>query len=135
MENTPRSIAVVDDNSSLLTAIERLLSTRSWVTKTFQSGQQFLASLTDGLPDCLILDLHMPEMNGLEVQQMLISKGIDIPTIIVTSNMDAAVRERCLTAGAIAYLPKPVRPVQLFAAIEAALADAVVRTKEPGTGK
>jgi FixJ family two-component response regulator len=111
MENTPRSIAVVDDDTSLLTAIERLLSTRSWVTKTFQSGQQFLASLTDGLPDCLILDLHMPEMNGLEVQQTLISKGIDIPTIIVTSNMDAAVRERCLTAGAIAYLPKPVRRV------------------------
>lgn len=123
MENTPRNIAVVDDDSSFLTAIERLLTTRSWVTKTYRSSQQFLASLTDGLPDCLILDLHMPEMNGLQVQKMLISKGIDIPTIIVTANMDAAVRERCLTAGAIAYLPKPVHRAELFAAIEAALAD------------
>jgi FixJ family two-component response regulator len=122
MANTPPNIAVVDDDSSLLRAIERLLSTRSWVTKTFRSGQQFLASLTDERPDCLILDLHMPEMNGLEVQETLISKGIDIPTIIVTSNMDAAVRERCLTAGAIAYLPKPVHRAELFAAIDAALA-------------
>jgi FixJ family two-component response regulator len=123
MAKAARNIAVVDDDSSLLRAIERLLSTRSWVTRTFRSGQQFLSSLADGLPDCLILDLQMPEMNGLEVQQVLISKGFDIPTIIVTSNTDAAVRERCLTAGAIAYLPKPVRRAELFAAIDAALAD------------
>ena len=125
MTNPSRNIAVVDDDLSLLKAIERLLGTRSCVAKTFRSGPQFLASLTDGVPDCLILDLHMPEMNGLELQQKLISKGIQIPTIIVTSNTDAAVRERCLTAGAVAYLPKPVHRAELFAAIDAALADCI----------
>jgi FixJ family two-component response regulator len=113
-------IAVVDDDASILKALERLLSTRSWTTKTFRSGVQFLGSLKDELPECLILDLHMPEMSGLEVQQSLASRGIDIPTIIITSNNDAAMRERCLGAGAVAYLPKPVRRAELFSAIDAA---------------
>ena len=122
MANTPRTIAVVDDDSSLLKAVERLLSTRSWVTRTFPSAPQFLASLTDGLPDCLILDLQMPGMTGLELQEILIRKGLKIPTIILTSNKDAAMRERCLSSGAVAYLPKPVRRAELFAAIDAASA-------------
>lgn len=122
MASPAPNIAVVDDDSSLLRAIERLLSTRPWVTRTFQSGQQFLASLTDELPDCLILDLHMPEMNGLELQQMLMSKGIRIPTIVVTSNRDSTMRERCMSAGAVAYLPKPVHRAELFAAIDSAIA-------------
>ena len=122
MANTPRTIAVVDDDSSLLKAVARLLSTRSWVTRPFQSPLQFLASLPNGLPDCLILDLQMPGMNGLELQEILIRKGFKIPTIILTSNKDAAMRERCLSSGAVAYLPKPVRRAELFAAIDAASA-------------
>jgi FixJ family two-component response regulator len=122
MATTPRTIAVVDDDSSLLKAVERLLSTRSWVTRPFQSAHQFLASLTNGLPDCLILDLQMPGMTGLELQEALVRKGVKIPTIILTSNKDAAMRERCLSSGAVAYLPKPVRRAELFAAIDAASA-------------
>lgn len=126
MANTSRIIAVVDDDFSLLTALERLLNTRSWAAKTFQSGQQFLASLTDRLPDCLILDLQMPGMSGLEVQQTLAGKDIRIPTIILTSNGDAAMRERCMSAGAVAYLLKPVGRAELFSAIEAAAAGGTV---------
>lgn len=74
------------------------------------------------MPDCLILDLQMPEMSGLEVQKTLVSRGIEIPTIIVTSNPDAALRERCMAAGAVAYLLKPVRREDLFNAIDAAWA-------------
>ena len=119
MTNTFRFIVVVDDNSSLLRAIARLLSTRPWTTKTFQSAEEFLASLPDGLPDCLIVDLHMPAMSGLELQQTLTSKGIKIPTIIITSNMDAATRQRCMSVGMVAYLPKPIHSAELFAAIDA----------------
>jgi FixJ family two-component response regulator len=122
MVATSRFIAVVDDDTSILKALERLLSARSWVTKTYRSGRQFLSSLNDELPGCLILDLHMPEMSGLEVQETLINRGIEIPTIIITSNTDAAMRERCMVAGAVAYLPKPVRRADLFAAIDAASA-------------
>ena len=125
MTNVSPNIAVVDDDASLLKALERLLSTRSWVTRTFRSGEQFLALLADGLPDCLILDLQMPGMSGLELQQALFDRGIGIPTIIMTSNTDAAMRERCLSAGAVAYLPKPVRRAELFAAIEAAAVEGV----------
>jgi FixJ family two-component response regulator len=113
-------IAIVDDDSSVLKALQRLLSTRSWHSEIFRSGSQFLASLDAELPDCLILDLQMPEMSGLEVQKTLVSRGIEIPTIIITSNSDAAVRERCMAAGAVAYLSKPVRRQDLFSAIDAA---------------
>ena len=120
MANATRIVAVVDDDTSLLRAIERLLDTHSYITRTFRSGEQFLASLADGLPDCLILDLQMPGLSGLQVQEALIDKGIKIPTIIVTSNMDAAIREQCVSAGVVAYLTKPVRGAELIAAIDSA---------------
>ena len=120
MAKSSRIVAVVDDDTSLLKALERLLSTQSWITKTFQSAKEFLASLPDGLPDCLVADLHMPGMSGLELQQILTSEGIKIPMIIITSSTDAGTRERCMSAGAAAYLQKPVRRAELFAAIDAA---------------
>jgi FixJ family two-component response regulator len=122
MADISRFIAVVDDDSSILSALRRLLRARSWTAATFQSGLQFLASLTDRLPDCLILDLQMPGMSGLEVQQALARKNIKIPTIIITSNSDVGMRERCIAAGAAAYLLKPIRCADLFTAIEAAVA-------------
>jgi len=120
MPQTPYVIAIVDDDPSVLKALARLLGTRSFVARTFQSAKQFLASLTEGRPDYLILDLQMPEMNGFELQQNLNKRGIRIPTIIITANDDAGTRERCKSAGAIAYLPKPVHDASLFAAIEMA---------------
>lgn len=113
-------MAVVDDDPAVLKALARLLRARAFTVVTFQSGQQFLASLPERLPDCLILDLQMPWMTGLEIQQDLARRGIRIPTIIVTAHEEAGTRERCRSAGAIAYLAKPVRPEALFAAIEAA---------------
>jgi FixJ family two-component response regulator len=113
-------IAIVDDDGSVLKALQRLLSTRSWHSIIFRSGSEFLAALDAELPDCLILDLQMPEMSGLEVQKILVSRGIEIPTIIITSNTDAVIREGCMAAGAIAYLSKPVRREDLFKAIDAA---------------
>jgi FixJ family two-component response regulator len=120
MTKTSPSIAIVDDDPSVLKALARLLRTRSFNSRTYLSGPQFLASLPEALPDCLIADLQMPEMTGLELQQNLILKGIQIPTIIVTAYDEAGMRERCKSAGAIAYLSKPVQDAMLFAAIAAA---------------
>ncbi len=120
MAKNPRSIAIVDDDPSVLKALARLVGAHSFATKTYLSAPQFLASLAEGLPDCLIADLQMPEMTGLELQHNLARKGIRIPTIIITAHDEAGMRERCTTAGAIAYLPKPVQDASLFAAIEAA---------------
>jgi FixJ family two-component response regulator len=120
MSKTLRNVAVVDDDPAVLKALARLLRTRAFNVTTFQSGEQFLASLAEQLPDCLILDLQMPGMTGLEIQQTLARRGIAIPTIIVTAHDEAGIRERCRSAGAIAYLAKPVPQAALFAAIEAA---------------
>jgi FixJ family two-component response regulator len=123
MPRTLHNVAIIDDDAAVLKALARLLRTRAFAVVTFQSGQQFLASLPEPLPDCLILDLQMPGMTGLEIQQDLARKGIRIPTIIVTAHDEAGIRERCKSAGAIAYLAKPVPQAALFAAIEAAGSD------------
>jgi FixJ family two-component response regulator len=120
MSNAARVIAVVDDDPSVLRAMARLLGTRSFTARTFLSAKHFLASLSEGRPDCLIADLQMPEMTGLELQQALARKGVRIPTILITAHDETGLRERCNAAGAIAYLAKPVQDTSLFAAIEAA---------------
>jgi len=115
-----RSIAIVDDDPSVVKALARLLGTRSFATKTFLSAPQFLASLAEGLPDCLIADLQMPEMTGLELQLNLARRGVQIPTIIISAHDEDGMRARCKSAGAISYLAKPVNDTSLFAAIDAA---------------
>jgi FixJ family two-component response regulator len=113
-------IAIVDDDPAVLKALARLLGTRSFDARTFRSARQFLNSLSGGLPDCLIADLQMPEMTGLELQQNLARKDIRIPTIIITGHDQAGMPERCMAAGAVAFLLKPLQDTSLFAAIDAA---------------
>jgi FixJ family two-component response regulator len=121
MPETSHWIAVVDDDPSVLKALSRLLRTRGFDAKTFVSGQEFLAALPDGLPECLIVDLQMPEMGGLDLQQQLKRSGIRIPTIVITAHGDAGVRERCEAAGTIAFLLKPLQDTSLFAAVDEAI--------------
>ena len=111
-------IAVVDDDPAVLKGLSRLLRVRGFHAKTYTSAKEFLAILPDGLPQCLILDLQMPEMGGLELLQQLTRTGIHIPTIIITAYGDGAVRKRCKDAGAIAFLTKPLQEAPLFAAID-----------------
>lgn len=120
MANIFPSIAIVDDDPSVLKALARLLGTRSFMVSTYLSGSQFIASLSEGMPDCLIVDLQMPEMTGLELQQNLNLSNIRIPTIVITAHDEMGMRGRCKSAGAIAYLSKPVNDASLFAAIEVA---------------
>jgi FixJ family two-component response regulator len=111
----------VDDDPSVLKALTRALRVRAFLTRTYGSAQAFLDALPGGLPDCLIVDLQMPEMTGLELLQHLTCKGIRIPTIVITAHGDIGFRERCESAGAIAILPKPLQNASLFAAVEAAI--------------
>jgi FixJ family two-component response regulator len=111
-------IAVVDDDLSVLKALSRSLRLRGMQTKTYESAQEFIASLPDGLPECLVVDLQMPEMTGLELHQYLKRSGIQIPTIIITAHGEARVRERSESAGIFAILSKPLRNATLFAAID-----------------
>jgi FixJ family two-component response regulator len=115
-------IAIVDDDRSVLKAVKRSLHFRGLQSRTFESAQQFIRSMPDGLPECLIVDLQMPEMTGLELHHYLTRCGIQIPTIIITAHGDARLRERAQTAGVVAVLSKPLEKALLFAAIEAASA-------------
>lgn len=113
-------IAIVDDDPSVLKALRRSLRVHGFQTKTYGSAEDFLAALPDGLPECLIVDLQMPGMTGLELLQHLRRRDIQIPTIVITAHSDAGVRERCVSAGADAFLFKPLQNASLFAAIDAA---------------
>ena len=114
-------IAIVDDDPAVLKALARLLRTRAFRAKTYESAQHFLAALPDKRPACLIVDLQMPGMSGLELQHHLAREGIRIPTIVITAHGDAGARERCEAAGAVAFLAKPLQDVAFFAAIESAI--------------
>jgi FixJ family two-component response regulator len=120
MPESSRWIAIVDDDPSVLKALARLLRTRALHAKTFGSAQDFLEALPDGLPECLIVDLQMPEMSGLELQQHLARRDVQIPTIVITAHADVGARERCESAGAVAFLSKPLQDASLFSAINAA---------------
>jgi FixJ family two-component response regulator len=108
-------IAIVDDDPAVLKALSRLLRTHSFHARTFVSGRELLAALPTGLPECLIVDLQMPEMNGLELQQHLVSNGITIPTILISAHDNVALSER--EPGFVASLRKPLQEQALFEAI------------------
>lgn len=116
----------MDDDLSVLRALARLLRTRAMEARGYGSAREFLAALIDRKPDempeCLILDLQMPEMNGLELQRHLNREGIAIPTIVITAHREADMRELCEAAGADTYLLKPLQDTVLLAAIDQARA-------------
>jgi FixJ family two-component response regulator len=103
-------IAIVDDDESVCRAIKRLVRSLGMDAETFSSGQHFL-DLLDAMPsfepDCLILDVQMPGMNGLEVQNRLAMSGNRTPVIFITAHDEVGVREKALAKGAVAFLRKP----------------------------
>jgi FixJ family two-component response regulator len=113
-------IAIVDDDPSVLKALARLLGTRSFKTRTYASAADFLVALADGSPECLIVDLQMPEKTGLELQHHLAHNGLQIPTIVITAHDEPDALRRCVAAGAVAFLAKPLQEASLLAAIDLA---------------
>jgi FixJ family two-component response regulator len=113
-------IAIVDDDPSVLKALARLLKVRGIEVRTYRSARDFLTSLPDGRPECLVVDLQMPEMTGLELQRHLIRTGIRIPTIVITAHNEGEMRELCKSMGASDFLSKPLQDTSLLAAIDKA---------------
>ena len=101
-------IAVVDDDESFREAVERFLGTFAFRVRTFASGEEFLQSRELSSVACLMLDVAMPGMSGLDVQEQLRARGLRIPTMFVTAHADDEVARHVVAAGAIAILPKPV---------------------------
>ena len=100
--------------------MKRLLETSSYEVQTFEAASELIAALPHGIPECMIVDLQMPNMTGLELQHHLARSGIKIPTIVITAHDEPGTRERCIAAGAAAYLLKPLSKAVLIAAINTA---------------
>ena len=110
-------IAIVDDEDSIRKALIRLLQAAGFAARAFASGSEFLDSWHFDRPDCLVLDLQMPEMSGRDVQQALRTAGARFPIIIITAHDSPSQRDECMSAGAIAYLRKPLDAGALIQAV------------------
>ena len=124
MTQTQPHVAVVDDEEPVRKALMRLMRSVGLSVETFGSGAAFLESIETRLPDCVVLDLRMPQMDGFSVQASLARKCAALPVIILTGHDLPQDRERAMEGGASAFLRKPVLDRTLLDAISAATASA-----------
>jgi FixJ family two-component response regulator len=120
LELTPL-ISIVDDDEAVREATKSLIRSLGYNAQTFGSAEEFLAWRQLDDTDCLITDVQMPGLSGMDLQDRLISAGHEMPTIFVTAYPDAKLEKRALRGGAIAYLRKPIEESHLLEHIDTAL--------------
>ena len=116
-----RVVCIVDDDASLRRSLRNLLMSVGLRVETFESAEAFLASAHQDSIGCVVLDVRMTGMTGLDLLGHLVSAGSRIPAIMLTAHGDDETRRRSLEAGAVAFLEKPVRSATLLDAVRAAL--------------
>jgi FixJ family two-component response regulator len=114
-------IALVDDDEAVRRAVKRLLQVSGLQVETFASGQEFLDALAPDRFDCVLLDLNMPQLSGLEVLKRMKARGIGVHAIMATAYDDPQMQEQCLAHGARTYLRKPLGGQRLLEAIAQAV--------------
>lgn len=122
MPSPAPTVYVVDDDTSFLAAVTRLLRAGGYEVKTFMSADAFRQNRQTDAPGCLIVDLHMPGLSGLELQQALARTDDALPVIFLTGHGDIPTSVQAMRHGAEDFLTKPVKKEQLFSAVERALA-------------
>lgn len=129
-------IHIIDDEESIRKSTSFLLKTAGYAVETWASGTAFLAAVKQAAHGCVLLDIRMPDMDGLDVQQALAQRGVSMPVVIMTGHGDVAIAVRAMKAGAVDFLEKPFERAALLTAIDAAFAQmaqadsAAVREKE-----
>lgn len=118
----PPLVVVVDDEASICRALLRLLRTANLRAEAFCAARDFLEFLRHQTPDCVILDLQMPHMSGMEVLERLQYFATPPPVIVITAFDQPGVRERCVELGIVCYLRKPVDSDKLLRSVHAAVA-------------
>ena len=118
---------VIDDDAAVRDALEELLNSVGIDTISFSSGQEVLDATLPDRPGCLVLDVRMPGLSGLDLQHLLASKGIRTPIVFLTGHGDIAMSVQAMKAGAVDFLTKPVRDQTFLDAVSTAIATDVAR--------
>jgi two-component system response regulator FixJ len=115
-------VHIVDDEEAIRRSASFMLKTSGYAVETWASGVAFLKEIRHVSEGCILLDVRMPEMDGLEVQQALLERGVTLPVIVLTGHADVSIAVRAMKAGAVDFLEKPFEKAVLLASIEAAFA-------------
>ena len=121
MRESDAVIAIVDDDPSVREGLRSLLRSAGWKVQTFASGQEFLARPGAEVPCCLILDLQLPGLSGLDLQKRMAEVELEIPIVFLTGHGDIPASVQAMKAGAVEFLTKPFDEEELLQAIRAAL--------------
>jgi FixJ family two-component response regulator len=124
MSNLPGIVYLLDDEHGMVKAVTRLLRAKGFEVRGFTTPASFLEAYHPGSDSCLILDVAMPELDGLHLQRRLTHEGILLPIVFLTGHGDIPMSVRAMKAGAVDFLTKPVKDVDLLRAVRAALARA-----------
>jgi len=133
MTNNQFIVMIVDDDESIRRAARRLIKSYGFPVETFASAEDFLSSGRLHETACLVLDVQMPGLNGLELQSRLMTDGHQVPIIFITAFNDENARAQALKAGALGYLVKPFEEAGLLTAINVALRRQEIGRQSPGT--
>ena len=121
MSHATSIVFVVDDDISVRESLELLIRSEGWQPATFSSAQRFLSHTRTPVPSCLVLDISMPGLNGLELQKRVAAEHPDVPIIFITGHGDVPKTVQAMKAGAVEFLTKPFNDEVLLGAIRQAL--------------
>jgi len=114
-------IAIVDDDPSVRRGLQRLIRSAGWKAETFASAQEFLARSRAESPNCVLLDLQLPGLSGLDIQKRMAEVGLEIPIVFLTGHGNIPASVQAMKAGAVQFLTKPADEQELLQAIEEAV--------------
>ena len=121
MTSPTAKVFVIDDDKSVRKSLARLLDAAHYKTEVFNSASEFLSRSTHSGPSCIVVDVRMPGLNGIDFQEALIKNGREEQLIFITAHGDIPMCAQAMKAGAVDFLPKPFKPSQLMESVERAL--------------
>jgi len=114
-------VFVIDDDASMREAISRLLHTIGLTVRTFGSAREFLGTRLPDIPACVVLDVRLPDLSGLDLQREMVERGIHVPVIFITGHGDIQMSVQAMKAGAVEFLTKPFRDQELIDAVRSGI--------------
>jgi FixJ family two-component response regulator len=117
-----RTVFIVDDDPGVRTFLSQLVESNQWVPVTFETAKSFLENFQPGMPGCLVLDVNLPGMSGLELQKELSARKIEIPIVILTGEGDVGMARDAFKSGVVDFVEKPFKNADLLECIRTALA-------------